>query len=255
MPRPRIYDAEGFVLRRIDFGEADRILTLFTATYGKMRAIAKGVRKTTSRKAGHLEPFTRVQLLLASGRELAIITQAEARERFERLAGDLWSASAAWYITELVDRFLEDDDPHPRLYTLFLETLRRLDALAGSEDGARGWMALRYFELRLLGELGYRPGLQTCVNCDKPLRPEDQGYSAEKGGAVCPDCMRYGARPLSLTALKVLRLLQGTDWDSLPRVRLEPAVRSEVETTLQATLRYHLERDLKSWPFLTLGRN
>src|SRR5579859_6495552 len=123
MPRPRVYSAEGFVLRRTDYGEADRILTLFTATYGKTRAIAKGVRKTTSRKAGHLEPFTRTQLLLASGRDLAIITKAEARERFERLAGDFWSASAAWYITELVDRFLEDEDPHPRLYTLYLETL------------------------------------------------------------------------------------------------------------------------------------
>ncbi|HEX9038932.1 MAG TPA: DNA repair protein RecO [Ktedonobacterales bacterium] len=250
MPRPRIFDAEGFVLRRTDYGEADRILTLFTATYGKMRAIAKGVRKTTSRKAGHLEPFTRTEMLLASGRDLAIITQADARERFERLMGDFWTASAAWYVAELIDRFLEDEDPHPRLYALFVETLRRLDELAGSEDSARGWMALRYFELRLLGELGYRPGLQTCVNCDQPLRPEDQGYSAETGGAVCPDCMRYGARPLSLTALKVLRLLQGTAWDALPRVRLDAALRAEIEATLQATLRYHLERDLKSWVFL-----
>jgi DNA repair protein RecO (recombination protein O) len=249
MPRPRVYSAEGFVLRRTDYGEADRILTLFTGAYGKTRGIAKGVRKTTSRLAGHLEPFTRTQLLLAAGRELDIVTQAEARERFERIAGDFWAASAAWYIAELVDRFLEDADPHPRLYALFVETLRRLDECAGVDSG-RGWMALRYFELRLLGELGYRPGLHHCVNCDQPLRPEDQGYSAEKGGAVCTDCMRYGARPLSLTALKVLRLLQGTEWAELPRLRLEPGLQGEVEATLQATIRYHLERELKSWAFL-----
>ncbi len=88
------------------------------------------------------------------------------------------------------------------------------------------------------------------MNCDQPLRPEDQGYSAEKGGAVCPDCLRYGARPLSLPALKVLRMLQGTEWAELPRLRLEPALRGEVESTLQATIRYHLERELKSWAFL-----
>jgi DNA repair protein RecO (recombination protein O) len=250
MPRPRVYGTEGFTLRRTDYGEADRILTLFTPSYGKLRAIAKGVRKTKSRLAGHLEPFTRSQLLLATGRDLDIVTQAEGRERFERLAADFWSATAAWYVAELVDRFLEDADPHPRLYALFVETLRRLDAQAAEPDHARSWLALRYFELRMLGELGYRPGLHHCVNCDQPLRPEDQGYSPEMGGALCTDCLRYGARRLSLPALKVLRLLQTTEWSALPRLRLEGALQTEIEATLQVTIRYHLERDLKSWAFL-----
>jgi DNA repair protein RecO (recombination protein O) len=248
-----VYGTEGFTLRRTDYGEADRILTLFTPTYGKTRAIAKGVRKTKSRLAGHLEPFTRSQMLLAMGRDLDIVTQAEGRERFERLSADFWSATAAWYIAELVDRFLEDADPHPRLYALFVETLRRLDAQASEADHARSWLALRYFELWLLGELGYRPGLHHCVGCDQPLRPEDQGYSPEMGGALCTDCMRYGARRLSLPALKVLRLLQTTEWSALPRLRLEPALQAEIEATLQATIRYHLERDLKSWSFLQLA--
>jgi DNA repair protein RecO (recombination protein O) len=208
------------------------------------------VRKTKSRLAGHLEPFTRSQLLLATGRDLDIVTQAEGRERFERLAADFWSATAAWYVAELVDRFLEDADPHPRLYALFVETLRRLDAQAAEPDHARSWLTLRYFELRMLGELGYRPGLHHCVNCDQPLRPEDQGYSPEMGGALCTDCLRYGARRLSLPALKVLRLLQTTEWSALPRLRLEPALQTEIEATLQVTIRYHLERDLKSWSFL-----
>lgn len=250
MPRPRVYSTEAFTLRRTDFGEADRILTLFTPSYGKTRAIAKGVRKTKSRLAGHLEPFTRTQLLLATGRDLDIVTQAEGRERFERLPTDFWSATAAWYVTELVDRFLEDADPHPRVYALFTQTLRRLDAQAAEAEHTQSWLALRYFELRLLGELGYRPGLHHCVSCDQPLRPEDQGYSPDQGGALCPNCMRYGARALSLTALKVLRLLQTTEWDALPRLRLEAGQQTEIESILQATIRYHLERDLKSWAFL-----
>src|SRR6266436_5729191 len=97
----RVYTTEAIVLRRTDFGEADRILTLFTPTYGKVRAVAKGVRRTTSRLAGHLEPFTRTQLLLATGRDLDIVTQAEARERLDALRGDLWHATGAWYAAEL----------------------------------------------------------------------------------------------------------------------------------------------------------
>ena len=134
MPHPRIYDTEGVVLRRSDFGEADRILTIFTPAHGKVRAIAKGVRRTTSRKAGHLELFTRTQLLLATGRDLDIVTQAEARERLDSLTRDVWRGAAAWYITELVDRFLADADPHPRLYALFVETLRRIATDAPTPD-------------------------------------------------------------------------------------------------------------------------
>src|SRR5215471_3777336 len=140
---PRVYTTEAITLRRTDFGEADRILTLFTPAYGKVRAIAKGVRRTTSRLAGHLEPFTRTQLLLASGRDLDIVTQAEARERLEALRDEVWHATAAWYLAELVDRFLEDVDPHPHLYGLFLTMLRQLDEDAGKRETARSWLALR----------------------------------------------------------------------------------------------------------------
>lgn len=256
MPHPRVYGSEAIVLRRTDFGEADRILTLFTPTYGKVRAIAKGVRRTTSRLAGHLEPFTRTQLLLATGRDLDIVTQAEARERLDTLRADLWHATGAWYAAELVDRFLEDADPHPRLYTLFVETLRRLEEGARQaadqepRDTLRSWLALRYFELRLLDELGFRPSLHHCTGCDTPLRPEENGFSAEMGGALCPNCGRYSQRRLSLHALKILRLLQTTEWEAQPRLRLEPNLQAEIEGVLQSLLRYHLDRDLKAWTFL-----
>jgi DNA repair protein RecO (recombination protein O) len=250
MRTPRVYATEAVVLRRTDFGEADRILTLFTPQGGKVRAIAKGVRRTTSRLAGHLEPFTRTQLLLATGRELDIVTQAEGRERMDHLRDDLWHATGAWYTAELVDRFLEDADPHPRLYRLFTQTLLQLDQGAHNPAESRGWLALRYFELRLLDELGYRPALRQCAGCDTPLTPIENGYNAELGGALCPQCARYAQRRVSLDALKVMRLLQLTEWEALPRLRLAPALQNEIEGILQATLRYHLDRDLKSWAFL-----
>jgi DNA repair protein RecO (recombination protein O) len=270
----RVYTSEAIVLRRTDFGEADRILTLFTPAYGKVRAIAKGARRTTSRLAGHLEPFTRTQLLLATGRELDIVTQAEARERLDALRDDVWHATGAWYVAELVDRFLEDADPHPRLYRLFVHTLELLNTQAGAQtdiqgdeqsaepsgqpgahdntvhDHTRSWLGLRYFELHLLDELGYRPALHTCAGCDTPLRPEENGYSAELGGALCPACDRYAQRRISLQALKVLRLLQTTEWEAVPRLRIPSELQGEIEAILQGTLRFHLDRDLKSWSFL-----
>lgn len=287
----RVYSTEAIVLRRTNFGEADRILTLFTPSYGKVRAIAKGVRRTTSRLSGHLEPFTRTQLLLATGRDLDIITQAEGRERLDHLRDHHWHATGAWYVAELIDRFLEDADPHPRLYPLFTRTLRLLDDDAGTltpralspavpaadvETGAdltsaatdtaastripvpaahhmagsRAWLALRYFELHLLDELGYRPALHNCAGCDTPLRPEENGYNAELGGALCPNCSRYAQRRLTLSALKVLRVLQTNTWDAVPRLRLDSGLQAEIEGTLQSSLRYHLDRDLKSWSFL-----
>jgi DNA repair protein RecO (recombination protein O) len=252
----RVYTTEAVVLRRIDFGEADRILTLFTPAYGRIRAVAKGVRRTTSRLAGHLEPFTRTQLLLAKGRDLDIVTQAEGRERLDNLRGSLWHMSAAWYCSELIDRFLEDADPHPSLYHLYVQTLRLLDDGASTPDQrSRCWLGLRYFELRLLGELGYRPALHNCAGCDTPLRPESNGFSAELGGVLCQACSRYAQRRLSLPAFKVLRLLQTTTWEGMPKLRLEADVQQEIEGVLQAALRYHLDKDLKSWNFLSLGRS
>ncbi len=246
----RVYSTEAIVLRRTDFGEADRILTLFTPSYGKVRAIAKGARRTTSRLAGHLELFTRTQMLLATGRDLDVVTQAEARERLDGLREDRWHATAAFYVAELVDRFLEDADPHPRLYASVTRTLRLLNDGGRGDGAARSWLALRHFELHLLDDLGYRPALHHCAGCDTPLRPEENGYSAELGGALCPSCSRYAQRRLSLPALKVLRLLQTTEWDAVPRLRLDDPLTSEIEAVLQSTLRFHLDRDLKSWAFL-----
>jgi DNA repair protein RecO (recombination protein O) len=250
MRSPRVYSTEAIVLRRTDYGEADRILTLFTPQRGKVRAIAKGVRRTTSRLAGHLELFVRTQLLLATGRDLDIVTQAEARERLDHLRDDLWHATAAWHMAEMLDRFLQDADPHPRIYTLFTRSLALLNEGAARPQESRGWLALRYFELHLLDELGFRPALHQCAGCDTPLTPIENGYNAELGGALCPRCSRYAQRRLSLDAFKVLRLLQTSEWEAVPRLRLSESVCGEIEGTLQLTVRHHLDRDLKAWNFL-----
>lgn len=262
MPMPRAVSDEGIILRRMDFSEADRLLTIFTLRGGKLRAVAKGARKIPSRLAGNVELMMRSQLLLATGRELDIITQAEVREGFTGLRGSLWHATAAYTVTEALDRALEDRAPAPAIYELALQTLRRLEAdalawlaapvptnQAGPE--ARGWAALRVFELGLLDELGYRPSLRQCVACETELLPvAENGFNATLGGALCPGCSRHAQRRLPLVTLKVLRLMQAREWDDLPVMRLDGGTRDDVEGVLQALFTIALDRALRSWGFL-----
>lgn len=262
MPMPRTHSDEALVLRRMDFSEADRLLTLFTLHGGKLRAIAKGARKIPSRLAGGVELLARTQLLLASGRELDIVTQAESREMFAGLRASLWHATAGYYLAEALDRALEDRSPAPEIYHLAVATLRRLeaDAVAWQADpapdnqagpAARGWAALRWFELRLLDELGYRPSFHQCVACEAELQAvEDNGFNAELGGALCPACSRHAQRRLPLLTLKVLRLVQSREWDDLPVMRLDVRTRDDVEAIVQGIFTIALDRALTSWSYL-----
>jgi DNA repair protein RecO (recombination protein O) len=257
-----VYKTEGIVLRHIDFGEADRILTIVTPHLGKIPAIAKGARKITSRFASVVDLLARAQFVLATGRELDVVTQGETLERFDHLRDSLWHGTAAYTVAEALDRALIDREPHEEVYALALDTLRRLDAdavawlahpLPDNPAGpmARGWAALRWFELQLLDELGYRPAFQQCIACETSLQPvETNGFNAELGGALCPSCSRYSQRPLPLLTLKVLRLAQSSPWDTLPVMRLDARTRDDVEVVMQSLLALHLDRTLKSWSLL-----
>jgi len=164
--RQRLYRVSAIVLRRRDQGEADRLLTVLTRDRGKLTLLAKGVRRTASRKAGHIEPFTYVELLIAKGKSLDLVTQAETVEAHRRLREDLWRSSLAYYVAELTDAFIQDEDPHELLFDLVLETLGRLDR---SENLP---LAIRYCELHLLALAGYQPQLFRCVQCNELLKPE-----------------------------------------------------------------------------------
>ncbi|MFN3741328.1 MAG: DNA repair protein RecO [Anaerolineales bacterium] len=243
MPTFRSFRLEAVVLRHLALGEADRILILFTPQQGKLRAVAKGVRKITSRKAGHLEPFTRLSLQLAEGRDLPLITQAETLDAYFPLRSDLQKLTQASYVIELIDRFLPEDHlPQPELYRLLVQTLEQIAALADP------WAALRYFDLRLLDGLGFRPRLFECTICQQALQPQDQFFSFSLGGVVCPRCGQGVSNllPISLTTLKYLRHFQRSPWQEVATIRPSPAARREVEALLQGYWAYLLERELNT---------
>jgi DNA repair protein RecO (recombination protein O) len=237
---------EAIVLRHIDWGEADRLLWLFTREIGKVKVVAKGVRKPRSRKAGHLEPFTRVELQLAHGRDLLIVTQAEAKEAYQELREDLVRLGYAAYIIELLDRFTYEEGENIGLYRLVSDTLGRIN---NEENPA---FPVRYYEVRLLDLVGFRPQLLHCVNCGEEIQAEDQFFSYEKGGVICPKCGNTEAsvRRATMPALRILRHFQRSNYTEAKRARLSVEVDREIENLMGSYLTYLLERSLNTPEFL-----
>ncbi|MGB9521346.1 MAG: DNA repair protein RecO, partial [Anaerolineales bacterium] len=237
---PRTFRLQALVLRHLDWGEADRLITLFSREEGKRRAIAKGVRKLRSRKSGHLEPFSQVNLLLARGKDLPIITQVETIESFSALREDLHLLSYASYIVELVDRFTIEEEPNLEVYNLIVHTYQRLS------KGAEAGFEARYFDLQFLNAMGFRPELIECVVCREKIQPEDQYFSFELGGVVCPACSQKiaSATALSMETLKYLRHLQRSPYTEARKAHISPMRLAEMESILQRYYTHVLERRL-----------
>ncbi len=241
------FRVEAVVLRHTDYGEADRLLTLYTRQLGKTRALAKGARKIASRKAGHIEPFTYVKLQLAKGRDMPLITQADTVDAYQPLREDLVLTSQAAYVLELLDRFTyEDETENSALFRLLTETLSRL---ASKEDP---WLVIRYYEIRLLDHLGFRPQLFECVNCGREILPEDQFFSFSAGGVICPRCGQglRNIQKLSVEALRYLRHFQRSSYVDATRARPDLDVQKETEALMQGYFTYLLERELNTPGFL-----
>ena len=242
MPKPRTYQTEAIIIKKIKLGEADRILTLYTPHLGKIQAVAKGIRRPRSKLAGHLELLTHSQVSLARGRNLDTITGSQTINSFLPLKSDLWLTSYALYVTELINQFTAD---HIKNYPLFQLLLKIMHHLCQAGDNE---LVLRYFELHLLNEVGYRPQLQQCVSCRSPLKPVTNAFSPTDGGVLCPKCYqkRSLAYPLSVNALKVLRLLQSSNYDTANKLRMNQELSHELEAVMRDYLRYLLEREVKS---------
>lgn len=242
----RSYRAQGIVIRHREFGEADRILSLYTLEKGKVQAIAKGVRKIKSRKAGHLEPFTQVILQLAKGRNLDVITQVDTIRNFENIKKNLILTAQASYVLEILDRFTYEEGENRPLYNLLIETLVRLD------NGISPAIAVHYYEVHLMDILGFRPQLQECVVCGAAIQPENQYFSAKLGGVVCPRSLSGdpSAWSISMKALKYLRFFQRSPWPQVKNRSIPEEVDKELSVLIEKYLTYLLEYNLKTPGFL-----
>ena len=242
-PRPSsLYREQGVVLRTHKLGEADKIVVLMTQGNGKVRAVAKGVRKTTSRFGGRLEPFGHVDVSLYKGRNLDIVTQAELVDGFRALREDYDLVTAGAAMLEAVDQVAEEGEPAVRLFLLLVRGLRALDA--GPPDPS---IVLDAFLLKLLAVEGYKPALAECTACRRPgphLR-----FSAARGGALCEDCRSGAESMLDRGTLPLLTELLDGDLDR-PPAAAGPVARREAGTIVRSFVEFHLDRRLRSYPLV-----
>ncbi len=246
MSKPRTYQTEAIIIKKIKLGEADRILTLYTPHLGKIRAVAKGIRRPRSKLAGHLELLTHSLVSLARGRNLDIIIGSQTINSFLPLKSDLRLIAYGLYATDLIDQFTVDNIENYPLFQLLLETMKHLSQAGDNE------LVLRYFELHLIDEVGYRPQLQQCVSCRSPLEPTTNSFCSSAGGMLCPNCRQSQplTYPLSVNALKVLRLLQSNDFNTVSKLRMNSELAQELEGVMRDYVKYLLEREVKSAAWL-----
>ena len=251
------YTTEAVVLRRLQYGETDNILTLYSPEIGRFSAIAKGARKAISRLSGATEVLTCTRFGLASGKSLEIVTQAEVSESFSALRLDLPRLAHGLYLADLLDHSVEDHAPNSLLYQMLLAGLRQTGALAPPE------LAARWFEVQLLRDLGYAPQIFQCAVCQTPVagefaRDEMFALSVQMGGVLCPRHAHPEANGdhsgLGMGALRLLQTLERLGPEgaialpSLPAAG--PKSLDQVRLALRRSLRARLERDLKSLEFL-----
>jgi DNA repair protein RecO (recombination protein O) len=247
VPTPRRYVTEAIVLSRFDYGEADRILTLITPAGGKIKAIAKGIRRQKSRIGGSLEPFAELRLALAMGRTFEVVTQVEVIHPWLRMRDDLVSFGTASYLAELANGTLEERHGAESVYLLLKRAYEILDA------GMAPGRVARWFEMHLADELGVRPEVDRCVECGRLLESDERyRWMPPLGGVLCERCPGppFERAGLSLDALKLLKAYQRQDIEALAALRVRAEVEREVEIAMREFLAYSLDRRPRSLAFL-----
>ena len=235
MPGP--VKTEAVVLRSMRYGEADRILHLYTPARGRVGAIAKGVRRARSRFGGRLEPFFRIQAELHEGRgELLTVTGAQTVDPHSRLRGDAHALDAAARACDAVGRLFETNEPHPGVFNLLCRQLGLLDAQAGTAggEGAAGRAGSLSFRLKLLLAAGLAPQLGACANCGEPEHLV--GFSGAAGGVVCAAC-EAGSFPLGEDAHAFMTEALGRPLNEAPGAGEQTL--AQVERAVAATLEHH----------------
>ncbi len=229
-----LYRDTAVVLRTYKLGEADRIVVLLTEEHGKVRAVAKGVRKTTSKFGARLEPMSHVRLLLSQGRDLDVVSQADVVETIAPLVADLDHLTNGMAVLEAADQMTLDREPVPHLYRMVVGALRTIAERSGP-------LVVPAFYWKLLAAEGVRPELDHCVRCgeDGPLVAFDMG----EGGVLCRTC-RTGA-PISADALEVMRMILGGRLNDALELAESPTTR-EVAAHATRSLEHHLERRLRT---------
>ncbi|ACZ61672.1 DNA repair protein RecO [Dehalococcoides mccartyi] len=241
MTKPHDFKTRAIVVRKTKCGEADRILSLLTPDLGLIQGFAKSVRKTKSKLSGHLELLCYSEVSLARGKAIDTITGSQTIQSFLNIRNSLQLSAMAFYVCELAYHFSPEESANPSIFQLLLSTLEELDNESQAE------LCIKYFELHLLENSGYKPELRECANCHKKLLATTNYYSSESGGIICPSCRNTQTGiPVSVNAVKVLRYIQENNFASICRLKVNREILSELELAIRANIRFVLEKEPKA---------
>jgi DNA repair protein RecO (recombination protein O) len=239
------HKTEAILLRSLDYGESDRIVTFYTRDYGKLRGIAKGARRSRKRFANALELFCNSEIVFSrKGRDnLALIEESRVHRHFENIRQDLDKTLMSSYLIELTDQFTLEDKKSEELFALLHDFLAQIDGADCTEA------LMRFFELRLLTCVGYQPVLDRCVACQAPLNGDDiYHFHVRAGGIRCGACRQSGEASLPVSPGTVKTLLMSRDMDPTRMNRLLMSERSAHESRqiMLHFIRHLLGKELKS---------
>lgn len=239
---------QGIVIKQLDYGEADKILTVLTKEAGKISVIAKGIRKPLSKWAGHLELFVLADLVLIEGRNFYIFSEAESKNFFPALRESLKSSGLAYFLAEILNKTLGEDEPQPKTFDLFLETLDKIGRHPNE-------IILPYFIFNLFGILGFRPEVGRCVICAEDLKEAKHLWNSILGGIICAcSTDKNNGIHLSSETIKVLRLILTQD-KRVFNLRLPDELLRELKIIAENFLETLAEKKFKSQEFLEKVKN
>jgi DNA repair protein RecO (recombination protein O) len=241
--------SEAVILQVTDYAEFDKIVSFYTKSYGRIRGIAKGAKRSQRRFGGALEPFTHdeVTFFEKEGHGLARLEDCRIINTFPALGKDIKKIAYGNYLIELVNTLTPEREQHPEIFTLLLYFLNLLSEHSARED------ILRIFEIRLTTLLGYQPQVLRCVSCGRDyILEEIYRFSVKKGGILCSGCHRENeAFPcLSHGTIKIFQQAQQLSLEKLNRIHFSPASRAEGKLILSRFLEYHIGRKPKSLEFV-----
>jgi len=241
----------GIVLKQVNVGEADKIITLFTDKKGKIQAVAHGARKAKSRFISSTQPFSYCEYVLYKGKNLYTINQSEVKESFQELLNDLYSLTYGSYFMELVDVLTQEEESNIELFRLLLKALYLLNEKQFDKE-----LIVRAFEIKSMAISGYLPNLNKCVVCYGAVSSEIR-FSSKLGGVICGKCVqedRYSTKTDPST-INTMRYLVKMDIERIHTLKVSAIVKNEMKKILKNYIKYYLEREFKSLEFIEELKN
>ena len=240
------YKDYGIILRAINFGEADKLLTILTKDKGKIRAIAKGIRRARAKFSGSLEPFTYCHIIIVQGKkDLDIITGVDVIKSFKNLRTDLKRTATAYLLSELIDKLVEIHEPQFHIFQEFLSALEKLN----TEKKVDLILLKDYFLINILNILGYRPEIKICQKCHTKIKGLHDYFSPSLGGVICEKCesINGSAIPITLETLKIIQLFTHNNINIIDKIPDKD--KKELSRILELFLEYLSDRKFHSLKF------